>query len=119
MKLTPVESSHIAAIGYLDDECVIFLRYRDGTLYAMPGMPPRVWDALCAAESKGRYVERLREPMVRILKGGSTGDREPEQQCGAASIAAPLESSSALTVADMRKHQKPTSAADCAVAVVR
>lgn len=84
MKLTPVESSHIAAIGYLEDECVIFLRYRDGTLYAMPGMPPRVWDALCAAESKGRYVERLREPMVRILKGGSTGDREPEQQCGAA-----------------------------------
>ena len=83
MKLTPVESSHIAAIGYLEDECVIFLRYRDGTLYAMPGMPPRVWDALCAAESKGRYVERLREPMVRILKGGSTGDREPEQQCGA------------------------------------
>ena len=34
MKLTPVESSHIAAIGYLETERVLLVRYKDGSLYA-------------------------------------------------------------------------------------
>jgi len=39
MNLTPVESSHIAAIGYLEAERVLLVRYKDGSLYAIAGVP--------------------------------------------------------------------------------
>ena len=90
MNLTPVESSHIAAIGYLEADRVLLVRYKDGSLYAIPGMPPSVWDAWLAAESKGRYLARIREPMIRITKGGNAENRIESEQAGAASTTAPL-----------------------------
>lgn len=56
MKLTPVESSNIAAIGYLEDEQVLLVRYRDGALYAYCGWTAEQYAALLAAESKGKFL---------------------------------------------------------------
>jgi hypothetical protein len=84
MKLTPVESSHVAAIGYLEDERVLLVRYRDGALYAVPGMPLSVWEACQTAESKGRYLARLRGAMILLTKGGA----EQESQSMRADLSA-------------------------------
>ena len=68
MQLTPVESSHIAAIGYLEDERVLLVRYRDGALYAMLGWTPVAYEQLYSAPSKGQMLKRFAGPRVLISK---------------------------------------------------
>lgn len=93
-------SSNVAMYGYLSDDKVLLVRYRDGTLYARTGIEPAIVAALNAAQSKGAFLSGLANPSVRI------SGAQPAQ-------AAPL------TVGDMRKQQKPSSAADCSFAVLR
>jgi hypothetical protein len=56
LKLTPVDSSHIAAIGYLEDERVLLVRYKDGSLYAQSQVLPSEYAELMIAPSKGRWL---------------------------------------------------------------
>lgn len=56
MKLTPVESSNISAVGYLEDEQVLLVRYRDGALYAYSRWTAELYAAFLAAESKGKFL---------------------------------------------------------------
>ena len=51
----PVSSCTISAIGY-DDECLILeVGFVPGILYRYHGVPTEVYDALCAARSKGKF----------------------------------------------------------------
>jgi len=55
MKLTPVESSHIEAIGYEDS--VLTISFLNGSIYEYYDVPERVFRELMAAPSKGIYLK--------------------------------------------------------------
>lgn len=77
--LTPVESSHIAAIGYLEDERVLLVRYKDGSLYAQIGWDSEAYGQLVAStQSVGRFLEACKNPAVLIWKGVMRTDGKPE-----------------------------------------
>ena len=65
--LIPVESSHIAAIGYLEAEHVLLVRFLDGSLYARPKVEPHEWRELEAAPSKGAWLKRWAD-LIRISR---------------------------------------------------
>lgn len=69
MNLTAVESSHIAAVGYLEAERVLLVRYKDGTLYAFPGWDNNRYAGLVRAESKGRFLTWCKGSGILITKG--------------------------------------------------
>lgn len=55
-KLTPVESSNIAAVGYQPKKKVLTVQFLNGAEYTYEGVPPAINKALMAAESKGKYL---------------------------------------------------------------
>ena len=70
MNLTPVESSHIAAIGYLEAERVLLVRYKDGSLYARTEVPKQIFEGLMSAPSKGGFLHAMPKlGAVLITKG--------------------------------------------------
>lgn len=71
MELTPVESSHIAAIGYLEADRVLLVRYKDGSLYARLGWSSAAYESLMRASSKGKVLAVCTGPSVPITKGGN------------------------------------------------
>jgi hypothetical protein len=68
MNLTPVESSHVAAIGYLDDERVLLVRYHDGHLYAWLDVSAAQFASLMAAPSKGKALHAMRGTSILISR---------------------------------------------------
>ena len=98
MNLTPVESSHIAAIGYLEAERVLLVRYKGGALYARPGWSAEGYANLCAAPSKGKFMRACEgTPAILITKGGNAED---SQSTRAAPPLAAVEQSGPLNVID-------------------
>jgi hypothetical protein len=87
LKLTLVDSSHIAAIGYLEDVRVLLVRYKDGGVYAFDHIEPLNYAALEKAESKGAAVGTIARQRVgiKITKGGGS---ESDQRTGPASSGA-------------------------------
>ena len=85
MKLTPVDSSHIAAIGYLEDVRVLLVRYKDGGVYAFDHIEPLNYAAL---EKGGEYSRQdLRTLLARCLgsgikisKGGNAEDSQSKPE---------------------------------------
>lgn len=64
MKMTPVESSNIKALGYDPDTQVLAAEFLNGTTYHYDAVPPPIFDTLMAAESKGSAFNTL------VKKGG-------------------------------------------------
>ena len=92
MELTPVESSHIAAIGYLEKERVLLVRYKDGALYAFTGWSSSGFQGLMEAQSIGRSLKlSCPGPGVLITKGGAEDSQSTERSAPlAAENAGPL-----------------------------
>lgn len=67
MRLTPVESSHIAAIGYLEDERVLLVRYKDGGLYGYAGVSSGDWDKISASDNPGKLLKDATRPQDYVL----------------------------------------------------
>lgn len=62
MKLTPIESSLILAIGYDKGTQVLEVVLRNELSYEYDGVPPEVYEMFMRAESKGRFfVENVRD----------------------------------------------------------
>ena len=78
LKLHPVESSHIAAIGYLEEERVLLVRFKDGSLYGRPKVEPHEWDELSKAHSKGVWLKRYAD-MIRISDFVGHGSRREKE----------------------------------------
>ena len=79
MKLRPVDSSSVAAIGYESRSARLLIQFRDsGELYAYSGVPPRVFAELKMAPSKGRFVNyeiKGRYPYKRLPQPTTAGTR--------------------------------------------
>jgi hypothetical protein len=56
IRLQPVKSSNVAAVGYADGELVV--RFNGGGVYRYRGVPPAVAAGLREAESKGSFLAR-------------------------------------------------------------
>src|ERR1019366_2291829 len=92
MELTPVKSSHIAAVEYLARDEIMLIRYPDGALSTRLGVTPPQNAAFMAAPSKGQFVNAMPNRALLISKGtqghghaqtaesavpASTGGQEP------------------------------------------
>lgn len=86
MTLTPVESSHIAAVGLVEPDGVLLVRYRDGSLYARLGWTAGSFAALLAAPSVGKRLASTTGGSIRLLGGR----KEEAENIVRAERAAPL-----------------------------
>ena len=50
-----VESSSLVSIGFAREARVLEIEFRSGAIYRYLAVPPKVFDGLKKAESKGRY----------------------------------------------------------------
>ena len=67
MRMVPVRSSSIAAVGY--EGASLFVEFRTGKAYRYDGVPAATFQAFLSAASKGTYYSafvRGRYPSVRI-----------------------------------------------------
>lgn len=61
MRRRPVSSSAISSVGYDRKSRTLELEFSSGGVYDYHEVPPRVYEELMSAESKGRFVsERIR-----------------------------------------------------------
>jgi hypothetical protein len=50
-----VDSSSLAAIGYLQAQKILDVHFRNGSAYRYFDVPPAIYQALLMADSKGRF----------------------------------------------------------------
>jgi hypothetical protein len=56
MRLDPVESSMLAAVGYEPNLRALVVLFNSGKAYQYLNVPPEVFEGLSQARSKGRYM---------------------------------------------------------------
>ena len=56
MRLDPVESSMVAAVGYDENLKALVVLYNSGKAYQYLEVPPEIYAGLQAARSKGRFM---------------------------------------------------------------
>ena len=77
MKLVPVESSNVAAIGY-NAECELLrVKFKDGTTYDYPGVSAELHARVMQAESKGRALAAIKHRAVKVSVVETIQLREP------------------------------------------
>ena len=59
LKLVPVESRMLSAIGYDDETKELVAIYNSGAIWRYRGVPKKVYKELLASDSKGGYVRDL------------------------------------------------------------
>lgn len=67
---TPLESSSIKAAGYSFDESTLEIEFQHGATYRYFEVPPAVFQALLAAESKGKYFNAVVRGAFAYQRGG-------------------------------------------------
>ncbi len=64
-----VESSALTAIGYDEESCELYVRFRDGGAYTYLAVPLEEWLALCEAGSKGAFVNQVIKRKYEVRDG--------------------------------------------------
>jgi hypothetical protein len=59
MKMIPVDSSNLSAVGYDSTTKIMHIRFNSGRLYAYYNVPESIYRELMNAESLGRYFNSL------------------------------------------------------------
>lgn len=63
-----VESSAVESVGYDAHTHTLEIEYVSGGIYRYLGVPPRVYETLIRADSRGAYVNRRIKPYYRCLR---------------------------------------------------
>jgi len=79
IKMTEVQSSNLAAVGYDDDSETLYVRFKGNRLYAFYGVSRADYEGLLAAESKGRYFAREIRGLHAYKYIGMPKDEEEEK----------------------------------------
>lgn len=69
MRRRSVSSSAISSVGYEPETRMLEVEFSSGAVYDYYGVPPKVYESLMAAPSKGRFVSqqiRGRYPSERL-----------------------------------------------------
>lgn len=77
MKITPVESSTLASVGYDESSGLLQLEFRTRALYRYFAVPAAVHEALLAATSKGRHFNQAIRGQYRFVRVGRPADGTP------------------------------------------
>lgn len=56
MERTPVSSSNIAAIGYDEDNQLLEVEFKNGSVYSYSGVPVGEYEGFINSDSKGAYL---------------------------------------------------------------
>lgn len=65
----PLSSSNVAEAGWgQEDVEVLWVRFHSGGIYEYQGVPKSVFDALCASDSPGRFVQTEIIPNYKAVK---------------------------------------------------
>mgnify|MGYP001236570536 CR=1 FL=1 len=67
---TPFDSSSIKAAGYSADASTLEIEFQNGATYKYFEVPPAVFQAFLAAESKGRYFNTVVRGAFIYQRGG-------------------------------------------------
>ena len=70
MKITPVESSTLATVGYDEGGELLQLEFRSRAIYRYSAVPGAVYEALLAATSKGSYFNHAIRGRYRFVRVG-------------------------------------------------
>jgi hypothetical protein len=62
VKRRHVFSSNIRSVGYDPQTAVLEVKFHNNRVYQYLDVPPEEFDALMAAESKGRFLNRVIKP---------------------------------------------------------
>jgi hypothetical protein len=68
VKLQPVTSSNVQAIGYDAPTMVLHVEFKQGGTYEYVGVPPKTYNELLAAPSKGQFLHREIKPHYPAAK---------------------------------------------------
>lgn len=68
MEMVPQDSTSIAAAGYDAARKVLRIRFVSGRTYDYLDVPAEAFEALKAAESKGRFVNYVIKPRFKFRK---------------------------------------------------
>lgn len=60
--MTPVVSTSIEAIGYDSAACELYVKFLNGSLYAIKNISKEVYIDFLIADSKGRYYNSVIKP---------------------------------------------------------
>lgn len=70
MKITPVESSTLATVGYNEGGELLQLEFRSRVVYRYFAVPAAVHETLLAATSKGSYFNQAIRGRYRFVRFG-------------------------------------------------
>ncbi len=62
----PVSSTAMRSVGYSESQQVLEIEFRNGSVYRYLGVPPDIYRGLMAADSHGRYFNRMILPAYRV-----------------------------------------------------
>jgi hypothetical protein len=62
VKRSHVTSSNIRSVGYDPQNAVLEVKFHNNRVYQYLDVPPEEFDALMAAESKGRFLNQVIKP---------------------------------------------------------
>jgi KTSC domain len=67
-RMQTVDSSAVAAVGYDRAGEDVYVEFLDGDLYVYAQVPYVIWRAFLAAESKGRFVNKVLKPHFPVRR---------------------------------------------------
>lgn len=62
MELIPVQSTHLAQIGYDPDAMTMQIMFKNGSLYAYSNIDPETYSAMMNSGDVGRYFTEIIKP---------------------------------------------------------
>lgn len=68
MDMHKVLSSNIDSIGYDPTARSLRVAFKGGAVYVYPGVPPKIYDGLVNAESKGSFLAKIIRPFFHGIK---------------------------------------------------
>ncbi len=120
MELTKVQSSNVDAVGYLEQDQVLLVRFKDGTLYARTGVQPATYIQLLEAQSKGGFLAQWAGKMVFLSKASHEFKNTEGNNPSMESVNPPATPRSVpMTVNEMMKVKSGNPPDGCDFAVVR
>ncbi|MDD9809207.1 MAG: KTSC domain-containing protein [Thaumarchaeota archaeon] len=66
-----VESSNIATVRYIDGECVLQVRFRNGRVYRYHKVPRESYEGLMRSDSHGKYLHAHIIPRFEATEVGT------------------------------------------------
>ena len=62
MELVPIQSSHLAYIGYDPDSMTMQIQFKNGSLYTYQNIEPETYNAMMGSGDPGKYFTDIIRP---------------------------------------------------------